>query len=74
MKLATLTQLDGDVTLQLVLEPDGLHPGDGLYDGGLSVGYMANRANVDSGLARNHLRRQWSQLGNVLRRRRERRQ
>lgn len=54
--IQVLTQLDGNVALQFVLEANGLHPGDGLHDGGLSVGYMADRANVDGGLARNYLR------------------
>ena len=47
-----VSQLDGNVALQFVLETDRLHAADGLDDGGLSVGHMADRSHVDGGLAR----------------------
>lgn len=41
-----ITKLDGNVPDQLVLETNGLHAGDGLDDGGLSVGDVADGTNV----------------------------
>ena len=46
-----VTELDGDVPDQLVLETDGLDAGDGLDDGGFSVCDMADGADVDSCLS-----------------------
>lgn len=60
-----VTKLDGDVPLQLVLETDCLHAGDGLDDCRLSVGDVTDSSNVDSGLARDDLGRQWVQRGEV---------
>lgn len=60
-----VTELDGDVPLQLVLETDGLHAGDGLDDCRLSVGDVANGANVDGSLARDDLGRQRVQRGEI---------
>jgi hypothetical protein len=42
-----VSQLDGNVSLQFVLEPDSLDTGDGLDDGGLSVGYVTDSTDVD---------------------------
>lgn len=53
-----ITQLDGDISLQLVLETDGLDLGDGLDDGRLPVSDVANGTDVDGGLAGNNFRRQ----------------
>ena len=53
-----VAELDGDVALELVLEADRLHARDGLDDGGLAVGDVANGADVDGGLARDDLGRQ----------------
>ena len=44
-------QFDGNVPLQLVLESDGLHTGDGLDHGGFPVCHMPNRPNVDRSLS-----------------------
>lgn len=44
-----VTQLDGNVALQLVLETDSLHAGDGLDDSGLSVSDVSNGADIDGG-------------------------
>ena len=45
-----VAQLDCDVPLELVLEPDGVHAGQGLDEGGLAVGHVADGADVDRGL------------------------
>jgi hypothetical protein len=42
-----VSQLDGNVPLQLVLEPDGLYSRDSLDDGRLSVGYVTDSTDVD---------------------------
>lgn len=42
-----VTQLDGNVSLQLVLETDSLNAGNGLYNGGLSVSDVTDGTNVD---------------------------
>lgn len=60
-----VSQLDGDVSDQLVLESNGLDAGDGLDDGGLSVSDVADGANVDGGLASNNLRREGCQDGHI---------
>ena len=48
-----IAQLNGDVSLQLVLETHSLHSGDGLDDCGLAVRDVSNRSNIDGGLAGN---------------------
>ena len=60
-----VAKLDGDVSLQLVLESDGLHPREGLHHGRLSVGHVADRADVDGGLAGYDLGREGRQLLDV---------
>lgn len=42
-----VTELDGDVSLELVLEPDGQDARDGFDDGGLSVCDMTDGTDVD---------------------------
>lgn len=42
-----VSQLDGNVSLQFVLEPDGLHSGDGLYDSRFTMGYVTDSTDVD---------------------------
>ena len=42
-----ISQLDGDVSFQFVLESDSHHPGQGTHHSGLSVGHMANSTDVD---------------------------
>ena len=42
-----VAELDGDVPLELVLEPDGLHARDGLHHRRLAVGDVADGADVD---------------------------
>lgn len=39
-----IAQLDSDVPLQFVLEPDGVHPRDGFHHRGLPMGHMADGA------------------------------
>lgn len=60
-----ITQLDGDVALELVLEADSLDTGDGLDDGRLSVSDVADGANVDGGLAGDNVVGQRVQRRNV---------
>lgn len=50
-----ITQLDGNVSLQLVLETDSLHLRDSLDDCRLSVSDVSDGTDVDCGLARNDL-------------------
>mmetsp|Transcript_30724 Transcript_30724/g.92012 ORF Transcript_30724/g.92012 Transcript_30724/m.92012 type:complete len:240 (+) Transcript_30724:1019-1738(+) len=45
-----VSQFDGNVPLQLVLEADGLYARDGLHDRTLAVGDVTDRADVDGGL------------------------
>ena len=45
-----VAELDGDVALQLVLEPDGVDTGQGFDDGRLSVSHMTDGADVDGSL------------------------
>lgn len=51
-----ITELDGDVSLELVLETDRLDTRDGLYYRTLSVGDVANCADIDGGLTGDDLR------------------
>lgn len=53
-----VTELDGNVSLQLVLETDSLDTRDGLDDSGLSVSDVTNGTDVDGGLARDDFGRQ----------------
>jgi hypothetical protein len=48
-----VSQLDGNVTFEFVLEADGLDSGNGLDDCGLPVSDVTNGSNVDGGLTRN---------------------
>lgn len=50
-----IAQLDGDVSFQLVLESDGLHPRDGLDYRALAVRHMPDGADVDGCLSRDDL-------------------
>jgi hypothetical protein len=50
-----LTELDGDVSLQLVLEANCVDARNGFHDRRLSVSYMTDCANVDCCLSRYHL-------------------
>lgn len=38
----SVAELDSDVADELVLEPDGMHAGDGFDDSGLAMGDMPN--------------------------------
>jgi len=51
-----ITELDGDVALEFVLETDRLDTTDGLDDSTLSVSDVSNCADVDGGLAGDDLR------------------
>jgi hypothetical protein len=46
-----ITELDGDVPLQLVLEPDGVDPGQGLDYCRLSMSHMTNGSNINCSLS-----------------------
>ena len=46
-----ISQFNRNVTFQFVLEADGLDSGDGLDDGGFTVGDVTDCANVDGCLA-----------------------
>jgi hypothetical protein len=46
-----VSEFDGDVADHFVFEADGLNAGDGFDDGGFAVGYVADGAYVDGGLA-----------------------
>lgn len=50
-----VTEFDGDISLELVLEADRLHTRDGLDNGTLSMSDVANSSNVDSRLPRDNL-------------------
>lgn len=60
-----VTQLDGNVTDQLVLESNCLDTRNGLDDGGLSVSDMTNGTDVDGGLSSNNLGGERRQDGNI---------
>ena len=62
-----ITQLDGDVALQLVLEPHSLHLGNRLDDRRLPVGDMTNGTDVDRSLPGNNLGRQRGQRRQIER-------
>lgn len=53
-----VTQLDGDVALEFVLETDSLDTGDGLDDRGLAVSDMADGADVDGCCTGDEVRRE----------------
>ena len=46
-----IAELDGNVSLKLVLESDSLDTGDSLDDGGLAVSDMTYRTYIDGGLS-----------------------
>lgn len=54
--VVALTELDCDISLELVLEANGVNAGDGFDDGRFTVSDMSNGADVDRGLPRYHLR------------------
>ena len=60
-----ITQLDCDVALKFVLEPDRVDPGERLDHRGLAVGHVADGADVDRCLSRDHFRGEGGQLGHV---------
>lgn len=60
-----VAELDGDVALELVLEADRLHAGDGLDHRRLAVRDVADGADVDRRLARDDLGRQRAEGGEV---------
>lgn len=60
-----ITQLDGNVADQLVLESDSLDARDGLHDGRLPVGDVADGADVDSCLPRDDFWCERGQCGHV---------
>jgi len=62
-----ITQLDGDIPLQLVLETDGLHLRDGLDNGGLSVSDVTDGTDVDGRLTCDNLRGEGVECGQVER-------
>lgn len=51
-----ISQLDGDIPLQLVLEPHSLHARDGLDHGTLSMCHVTNGADIDGRLPADDLR------------------
>lgn len=53
-----ITKLDGNVTLQLIFEPDSLHLRDSLHNSRLAVCDVSDSTDVDCGLARNNFGRQ----------------
>lgn len=60
-----ITQLDGDIALQLVLETDGLHLRDSLDNGGLSVSDVTDSTDVDGRLTRDNLGGEGVECGQV---------
>jgi hypothetical protein len=60
-----VTELDGNVALELVLETDRLDTGDGLDNGTLSVGDVTDGSNVDGGLAGDNFGGQRAEGGEV---------
>lgn len=58
-----VTELDGNVALQLVLEADSLDTRNSLHNSGLSVSDVADGSNIDRSLAGNNL---WGQRGEGL--------
>ena len=57
-----VSQLNGNVTFEFVLETNGLDSGNGLDDCGLSVSDVTDCSNVDGGLTRNLKRENQNQL------------
>jgi len=51
-----VTQLDGDVPLQLILESYSVNSGQGFDDGRFTVSHVADGSDVDGGLAADDLR------------------
>mmetsp|Transcript_5189 Transcript_5189/g.32578 ORF Transcript_5189/g.32578 Transcript_5189/m.32578 type:complete len:420 (-) Transcript_5189:290-1549(-) len=49
-----IAKLDGDIPFQFVLEPHGVHAGNGFYHGGFPMGHVSDRTDVDGGLSGNH--------------------
>ena len=60
-----ITQLDCDVALKFVLEPDRVDPGERLDHRGLAVGHVTDGADVDRCLSRDHFRGEGGQLGHI---------
>ena len=48
-----VSQFDGNITFQFVLETDGLHTTDGFHEGGFSVSDVTNGSDVDGRLTGN---------------------
>lgn len=60
-----ITQFNGNISDQLVLEPDRLNARDSLDNGRLSVGDMTDGADVDGGLSCDNLGSQWCEGAGV---------
>ena len=60
-----ITELNGNVTLFLGLELNGVNTGERADHGGLTVSDMTDGSNIDCGLAGNNLRGHRGQAGNV---------
>ena len=60
-----ITQLDGDIPLQLVLETNRLHLRDGLDDGRLPVSDVTDGTDVNRSLTRNDIGGQGRQCGQI---------
>lgn len=60
-----ISELDGNVTLKLVLEADSLDARERLDNSGLSVSHVADGTDVDGGLATDDLRGKRCQLGRI---------
>ena len=61
----SVTQLNCDVALKFVLEPDSVDSGERLDHRGLAVGHVADGADVDCCLSRDHFRGEGGQLGHI---------
>lgn len=57
-----VTEFDGNVSDEFVLESDGLDTRDGFDDGGFSVSYVSDGADVDGGLFGNDFGREWVEV------------
>lgn len=61
-----VSQLDGNISDFLVSEPDGMNSRDCFNQCAFSMGDMANRAYVDSGLATDDFERQHREVWNLV--------
>lgn len=60
-----VTQFDGDITFQFILESDSLDTRNSFNNGRFTVSYVSNSADINGSLALNNLRTERGQFAQI---------